>query len=169
MKQTMRRLIHGGLWVLLPLVMFGADLKKPGKPAPPPAIARLTWLAGSWRLEQNGRVIDAQWMAPAAGVMLGMARTLAKGRAVAHEFMQIREGPGGDLFYVTQPSGQKEAAFQILSLTGAEAVFENREHDFPRKITYRHEPDGSLLTVIEGVGPDGAAKRIESSYQRAQP
>ena len=49
--------------MLLPLVLSAADAKKPGPPAI--AIARLAWLAGHWRMEKSGRVIDEQWMAPA--------------------------------------------------------------------------------------------------------
>jgi hypothetical protein len=155
--------------LLLPGNALAADEAKRGKPAPPPAIAKLAWLAGTWRMEKNGRVIDEQWMAPAAGVMLGMSRTIAKGRVSEHEFMQIREGPGGELFFVAQPSGQKEAAFQIKSLADSEVVFENPQHDFPQKIAYTRKADGSLLAVIEGVAPDGQTKRVEFSYQRAAP
>ena len=154
---------------LAPVLLAAADAKKPAKAAPPPAINKLAWLAGRWRMEKSGRVIDEQWMAPAAGVMLGMARTVAKGKVVEHEFLQIREGPGGDLFYVAQPSGQKEAAFQLKSLTETEVVFENPQHDFPQKITYTLKADGSLLAAIEGPGPDGQVKRIEFPYQRLPP
>lgn len=138
----------------------------------PPAVAtnainQLAWLAGSWRMEKAGRVVEEQWMAPAAGVMLGMSRTVARGKVVEFEFMQIREGPGGALFYVALPSGQKEAAFQILSLSASEAVFENKAHDFPQKITYARQADGSLLASIEGPGKDGQTRRIDFPYRRA--
>jgi hypothetical protein len=147
-------------------VLGATEQKKPVKAAPPSVLIKLAWLAGQWRMEKSGRVTDEQWMAPAAGVMLGMARTLAKGKVVEHEFLQIREGPGGDLFYIAQASGQKEAAFQLKSLTDTEVVFENPEQDFPQKITYTHNADGSLLAAIEGPGSDGQVKRIEYPYQR---
>lgn len=132
------------------------------------AINQLGWLAGHWRMEKGGRVVDEQWMAPAAGVMLGMARTIARGKVVEHEFIQIREGPGGALFFIAMPSGQKEAAFQIVSLSATEAVFENLQHDFPQKITYALQPDGSLLASIEGPGKDGQVRRVEFPYRRVQ-
>ena len=112
-----------------------ADAKKKPKGPPPPDIERLAWLAGNWRLEKTGRLTEEHWMAPAGGVMLGMARTLAKGKVVEHEFLQIRVGPAGDLFYIAQPSGQPEAAFKHTALTDKEVVFENPNHDFPQKIT----------------------------------
>lgn len=134
----------------------------------PPAISQLAWLAGQWRMEKAGRVIDEHWMAPAGGVMLGMARTVAKGRVLSYEFTQIREGPGGELYFIAQPSGQKEATFKLLSLTETGVVFENKEHDFPQTVSYSLKPGGSMLAYIEGPGADGATKRIEYPFQRVQ-
>jgi hypothetical protein len=162
----MKRTLLGLL--LLPVVLIAADAP-PGRATAAIAINQLGWLAGHWRMEKGGRVVDEQWMAPAAGVMLGMARTIARGKVVEHEFLQIREGPGGALFYIAMPSGQKEAAFQIVSLTASEAVFENLQHDFPQKISYMLQADGSLLAAIEGPGKDGQNRRIEFPYKRIQP
>lgn len=160
-----------GLWMmtlLLPCMgAFAAD-SKPAAPAPA-AINQLGWLAGHWRMEKGGRVVEEQWMAPAGGVMLGMSRTVSRGKVVEHEFIQIREGPGGALYFIALPSGQKEAAFQIKSLSATEAVFENLQHDFPQRITYVHQPDGSLLAAIEGPGKDDKVRRVEFAYKRVQP
>jgi hypothetical protein len=142
---------------------------KPKVAPPPPAIDKLAWLAGRWRLEKNSRVMDEEWMAPAAGLMLGMSRTVAKGRVAEQAFRQIREGPGGALFYVAQPAGQPEAAYQISSLTETAAIFENPEQDYPRKITYALQPDGLLLVSLEGTGPDGETKSAEFAYERIHP
>jgi hypothetical protein len=163
----MKRLFLG--FLMLPAVLLAADPKAPTAANAAVTINQLAWLAGHWRMERAGRVVDEQWMAPAAGVMLGMSRTVSRGKAIEHEFIQIREGPGGALFFIALPSGQKEAAFQIVSLTATEAVFGNPQHDFPQKITYTRQPDGSLLTVIEGPGKDGQTRRIEFPYKRVQP
>jgi hypothetical protein len=155
------------LLAVLPLALLAADAPPPGKKGPPPpAIEQLAWLAGRWHLEQAGRMIDEQWMAPAAGLMLGMSRTVAKSRVTGQEFLQIRVGPGGDLFYVAAPAGQEPATFQVKKLTDREVVFENPNRDFPQRISYLLKPDGSLLAAREGPGPDGNVKRIEFPYQR---
>lgn len=146
--------------------LVAADKKKPEQAAA--AINKLAWLAGHWRMEQGGRVIDEHWMAPAAGVMLGMARTVAKGKVVEYEFIQIREGPGGALFFISRPSGQKEAAFQLTALTDNSVVFENPQHDFPQIISYTLAANGSLLAFIEGPGKDGQTRRVEFPYQRVK-
>jgi hypothetical protein len=161
--------LHPGLLllVLLPALLAAAD-KKPA-PAPGASLARLSWLAGNWRLERAGRVTDEQWMLPAGGVMLGMSRTVAKGRVAEQEFLQIREGPGGELFYITQPVRQTEAAFRLLSQSDTEVVFENRERDFPQVVGYRLNPDGSVLAWIEGPRSDGTTRRVEHLYLRVRP
>jgi len=144
--------------------------KKDAKPAPMPQLAKLAWLAGSWRTEKAGRVTEEQWMEPAGGTMLGMSRTVVKGRVTEYEFMQIREGPGGTLFFVAHPSGQKEAAFQLLELGDQAVIFENQAHDFPQRILYTRQSDGSVLAAIEGpLLPDSTRKRIEFPYERVKP
>ena len=153
------------LGLLLPL-QAGVIVEKKKPVPPPPAITKLLWLAGSWRGEKNSRLSDEQWMVPAGGVMLGMRRAVQKGKPVDYDFIQIREGPGGALFYVLQPSGQKEAAFQVSSMTETTIVFENQLQDYPRKISYSLQSDGSLLTSVEGVGSDGEEKRWENLFQR---
>lgn len=170
----MRGLLNIGRSAGLSLVLMTAALVAANpKPAAPVtaamAINQLGWLAGHWRMEKGGRVVDEHWMAPAGGVMLGMSRTIARSKVVEHEFIQIREGPGGALFFIAQPSGQKEAAFQIVSLSATAAVFENPQHDFPQKISYTLQPDGSLLAAIEGPGAEGKRRRIEFPYKRVQP
>jgi hypothetical protein len=151
------------LGAFLPVTGMGAPKKKA---PPPPAIAKLAWLAGSWRLEKNSQVVDEQWMVPGGGVMLGMERTLEKGKVREFAFLQIREGPGGGLFFVLQVSGHKEAAFQSKSLTDTAVVFLNQLQDFPQTISYTLQPDGSVLAVEEGTGADSQAKRVEVVYHR---
>ncbi|HEY8994033.1 MAG TPA: DUF6265 family protein [Lacunisphaera sp.] len=152
------------LALLLPIALFAQEQK-----AAPASISRLAWLAGSWRMEKGGRVLDEQWMAPAGGVMLGIARTVAKGKVIEYEFTQIREGPGGELFYIAQPAKQKEAAFKVIAQTDTEVVFENKEHDFPQTIAYSLRADGTMLAYVEGPKADGTTRRIEYSYRRVQP
>ncbi|HEY4247653.1 MAG TPA: DUF6265 family protein [Lacunisphaera sp.] len=149
--------------VFFPLTAMGAPKKK----APPPlAIAKLAWLAGSWRLEKNSQVVDEQWMVPGGGVMLGVERTVEKGKVREFAFLQIREGPGGGLFFVQQVSGQKEAAFQSKTLTDTAVVFLNQLQDFPRTISYALQSDGSVIAIEEGTGADGQPKWIETVYRR---
>ena len=42
------------------------------EPATKPTLQDFAWLAGHWRMEQGDNRLDEQWMAPAAGLMMGM-------------------------------------------------------------------------------------------------
>ena len=46
--------------------------------------------------------------------------------------------------------GGKITAFKLISFTNQEATFSNPEHDFPQRIIYRREPNGSLFARMEG-------------------
>ena len=100
-------------------------------------------------MEAGGRVADEMWMAPAGGAMLGVSRTVAGDRVVAHEFMQIREQDGSMLF-IARPSGHDEATFTLAARAAREAIFANPAHDFPQRVIYRMQGD-RLVGRIEGV------------------
>ena len=68
----------------------------------PDSVEALGWLAGCWAGGSSGRAYEEHWMKPAGGVMLGMSRTIAGGKAVGHEFLQIRERAR-----LTQAAGQR--------------------------------------------------------------
>jgi hypothetical protein len=138
-------------------------------PAAKPTLQDFAWLAGHWRIEQPDRLVDEQWMAPAGGLMMGMARTIEGGKLREYEFTLLRQEANGDISYVASPSKQAETAFKLTSLNGGTAVFENPQHDFPKKIVYARQPDGSLLAAIEGPGRDGKPRRVEYPYQRVTP
>ena len=135
-------------------------------PAAKPTLQDFAWLAGHWRIEQPDRLVDEQWMAPAGGLMIGMARNVQAGKVREYEFTLLRQEPNGDIVYVASPSKQTETTFKLTSLRDGEAVFENPDHDFPKKIIYARKADGSLLAAIEGPGRDGKTRRVEYPFQR---
>ena len=135
--------------------------------APTFKITDLAWLSGCWELNSNGRVIDEQWMKPSGDVMLGMGRTVANGVLREYEFIQIRQDKDGTMFYVAKPSGQEEGSFKLVKLQNKEVVFENLEHDFPQRIIYRLQSDGSLFARVEGT-LKGQMRGIDYPYKRAK-
>jgi hypothetical protein len=139
------------------------------EPVARPTLQDFAWLAGHWRIEQGERLVDEQWMAPAGGLMIGMARNVQAGKVREYEFTLLRQEPNGDIVYVASPSKQTQTIFKLTSLRGGEAVFENPEHDFPKKVIYTRKADGSLLAAIEGPGRDGKTRRVEYPFKRVSP
>jgi hypothetical protein len=146
----------------LPILLLIAALA----PASPSSVQDLVWMSGCWASVGGEAGSGETWTAPAGGTLLGVSRTVKGGKTVAHEFMQIRETGAGQIAFIALPSGQSEASFPLVRLSGQEAVFENPQHDFPQRVIYRR--DGDLLTGrIEGrIG--GEAKAIDFPM-RSQP
>lgn len=119
--------------------------------AQPVELNALGWLAGCWQRENSEAGTIEQWMPPAGETMLGMARTVKKGKTVEHEFMQIRVNAEGKLIYIALPSGQAETTFSLRQVSEQSIEFENPKHDFPQRVRYQLQAPNKLLARIEGV------------------
>src|SRR5262245_38124602 len=116
-----------------------------------PDIAKLAWLAGCWKNDSAEAGSLEQWTNLAGGTMLGMSRTVRRGRTVEFEFLQLRHLEDGRLAFIAMPSGQRTTTFPLLRLDEDEAVFENLEHDFPQRVAYAREGESKLRARIEGM------------------
>jgi hypothetical protein len=114
-------------------------------------IADLAWMAGDWQTDPTGRAVSEEhWTRPAGGSMFGVSRTLVGDRTGSFEFLRI-EVRGGSIFYVASPKGRCPATdFKLTRVSGQEAVFENAEHDFPKRIIYRKNSGGGLSAIVDG-------------------
>lgn len=154
------RMMTTGLFLTLVCIAAPAQTAKP-------TLNDLSWLTGCWEANLRGREVNEQWMKPGGGIMLGMARTVSQGKAAEFEFTQIREDKDGSIYYVAKPSGQAEALFKMIKLQNKEVVFENPQHDFPQRIIYRLQPDGSLFARVEATDK-GQLRGIDYPYKRAK-
>jgi hypothetical protein len=103
-------------------------------------------------------------MSDRGGVMLGMSRTTVGGRVTEHEFVLLR-AVGSTLEYRVRAGDQPEVVFTAAAPSRREAVFENPEHDFPKRIGYRLAARDSLVAWVDGG--TGGGKKITYSYHRA--
>jgi hypothetical protein len=130
-----------------------------GRPQPD-----LDWLAGYWLSCEDGRDVAETWSERRGGVMMGYTITTGR-QAFSWEQMRIESGLPGpeDLSFVAQPRGAAAATpFRLVRAGAQEAVFENAEHDFPRRVIYRREGD-RLTGRIEGADGEG----LEWHYRAA--
>ncbi|MFG6487994.1 DUF6265 family protein [Roseateles sp. BYS78W] len=131
-------------------------------------LAPVAWMAGCWAEQGRDAGSVEQWMAPAGGLMMGMARTLKGGRVVDYEFMHIRPGTDGRLVYVDQPQGRPPTEFKLARQPDPkqpEAVFENPAHGFPQRVIYRLTAPDRLAARIEGT-LNGKELGVDFTLQR---
>jgi len=124
------------------------------------------WIAGCWQQGSDPASME-QWMKPADGMMIGMSRTVINGKVREYEFLMIKQETDGNIYYVAKPSGQPEGSFKLIKSSPTESIFENPEHDFPQRIIYRHQTDGSLFARIEG-SINGKEKGVDFPMKRVK-
>ena len=128
-----------------------------------PGIGQLAWLAGCWEGQTGPVTVEEQWSKPAGNTMLGASRTLKGGATIFSEFMRITESDGKIVYMARIGTKAEPTPFTLIQIA-PEVVFENAKHDFPQRILYRLNPNGSLLARIEGV--DKGRQRSEDYPMR---
>jgi hypothetical protein len=113
-------------------------------------IADLSWMSGRWQTGPESRAhIEEYWMLPEGGSMIGVSRTVAGGKTVEFEYLRIEQREDG-IYYVGSPGGRCPGTdFKLTRLEGKVAIFENPQHDFPKRIIYRRLSDTSLVASID--------------------
>ena len=150
--------------VLASLAFISARAKSTlNQPAPAKqSIAGLEWMSGDWQTTRDRAQVEEHWTKPAAGTMLGMGRTIVGDRTAEFEYLRI-EQRGDEIYFVANPGARCPGAdFKLTRLSEQEAMFENPQHDFPKRIIYRKNVDGLVATVDGGEG----TKAQTFAYQR---
>lgn len=135
-------------------------------PASAADLSGVAWLQGCWSAVGGEEGSVEQWMGPAGGMMLGMARTVRGGKVSQYEFMRIAANDKGKLAFMALPSGQPETAFELVRQDSTTLVFEAKHHDFPQRVIYRRGANGRLDGRIEGK-LDGKERAVDFPMQRA--
>jgi hypothetical protein len=149
---------------LAPIMVMGA-LANSGPRQERSGAASLEWLAGMWSGMDGTTKVEEFWMRPAAGVMLGVHRDVDSAGFVWFEYLRI-ETRSGSTVYAAMPGGRPAVLFPLKEAVKNHVVFENVENDFPQRIIYHLNDDGSLLARIEGM-EGGVVKAKEWVWKKA--
>jgi hypothetical protein len=132
--------------------------------APEAKIEELNWLSGCWQVNGSEAGSIEQWSAPAGGSLIGMSRTIASGKTVFFEFLQIR-AKGKSLVFIAQPGGEPPTEFVLTSKAKQQWRFSAIGHDFPQHVNYQRIDRNQLSAWIEGL-ENGKAKRVDFPMRR---
>lgn len=146
-------------FVCLCLIVVSAEDRQP-------TINDFSWLTGCWENNTGKRQRDENWSKPKGGTMFGTGRAVVDGKTTEYEFMRIHQEADG-LYFTAQPLGQPQATFKLVSLRNNIAIFENPKHDFPQRVIYALNADGSLQARIEG-DLNGAKRGIDFPFVRTR-
>jgi hypothetical protein len=115
-----------------------------------PTLADLSWISGDWQTAPGGRrQIEEHWTNAAGGSMMGVSRTVAGDKTIEFEYLRIEQRADG-LYYVAHPKARCPGTdFKLTRASATEAVFENPQHDFPKRIIYRKTGDDGLTATVD--------------------
>lgn len=115
----------------------------------------LAWIAGTWVCEIWGGTFEEFWTPPRGGSMMGVGRHLENGRTAFMEFLTIEQSTSGLTMWIIvgSPSKgeRKGIPFVLAGTSERSAVFENKEHEFPSRISYSWISEGKMDCVLDGV------------------
>src|SRR6185503_14761525 len=131
---------------------------------PTQSLTDISWISGDWQTAPGGRrQIEEHWTAAAGGSIMGVSRTIAGDKTVEFEYLRIEQRADA-IYYVAHPKARCPGTdFKLTRATTTEAVFENPQHDFPKRIIYRKGADDSLTASIDG---GEGTKAMTYAYRR---
>ena len=115
------------------------------------SIPDLSWSAGDWQRAHGGHArIEEHWTSAAGGTMMGMSRTVAGDKTAEFEYLRIEQRADG-IYYVAHPKARCPGTdFKLTKASATEAVFEDPQHVFSKRIIYRKTAGESLTASIDG-------------------
>ncbi len=123
------------------------------------AFGNILWLKGKWQNVSGNKISIENWELADDTILEGESVTTENGMVTFREKLKI-EKKQDDIFYTAYVKHNPQpVSFKLVKISDNEAVFENPEHDFPQKISYRNE--GNLHAWIEGPGKDGEWEKID--------
>jgi hypothetical protein len=130
------------------------------------SLSSLSWMIDNWINEDSNGVTKEQWTKIDENKYEGKSFTIKDGDTVFSEELML-EKKGNDVYYTAVVKhNPAPVSFKMIEYSDKHAVFENQEHDFPQKISYKLQYDGSLLAWIEGKNSKGVYSKIEFPYKR---
>lgn len=120
-------------------------------------LGSLTWLVGNWDSKNSELKISESWNRVSDKTFEGSGQTYSfkKNKIVSSETLRLVE-MSGEIFYLAKvKSNDLPVAFKLTHCTENSAIFENSQHDFPKKINYKYERNKGISVFVSGENGEG--------------
>jgi hypothetical protein len=119
------------------------------------SLEKFDWIIDNWIAGDENSITRERWTKESDTILRGKSYTIKSGDTVFSEQLSIEKRGDGIYYVAVVKHNPGPVDFKLTLLSERKAVFENPAHDFPQKITYIHEYDGSLFAQIEGINKEG--------------
>ena len=110
---------------------------------------KLSFMIGEWRDLHYGSGLTEIWKRENEWQFSGQGLVVQNGDTLfsEHTFIEVLDN---EIYYKVQIGKRKPVLFKMTHLTDSEVVFENPDHDNPKKIKYVLESNEILCATTEG-------------------
>lgn len=117
-------------------------------------LEKASWLLDRWENTTPEGTFSEEWKTENDSVLVGESYFINGKDTLFSETIRLEQQENNLFYIVTVPNQNEEkpVEFKLTSSTSDYLVFENPEHDFPKKITYKLVNKDSLYAEISGDG-----------------
>ena len=129
---------------------------------------KLFALEGVWKMNTKRGTICEEWEKTDKNYLQSRGYMIKAGDTIINERVALRRTKDG-IFYtstVEDPNDKNPVAFKMTSGTDNTFVFENKEHDFPKRIVYQLLSADSLHAFIDDAAE--GTKKVQHFYYSRQ-
>ncbi len=130
-------------------------------------IAQFKWLEGKWTGTEGDMETFEIWQPIKGNIIKGAGGVFSGEDTLFAENIKI-EIIDGELFYVAAvPGNPAPVSFKLVKSENNSTVFENLKNDFPQRVFYTKNADGSLNARIEGLR-SGKESKQEFTFKKVK-
>jgi len=160
---------HLNIFVIVFLIISMLSCLNSGKSEKYKKMQQFSVFVGEWEFEIDNGVFGERWEQKNDSVFSGYGYMVIGEDTVSREVLSV-EQQGNDIFYIVIVEDHNDGQpvkFRLVSDADNTFVFENMEHDFPQKISYKIEGNDQIQAVVEGF-IEGEPDKLELFYTRVK-
>jgi len=118
------------------------------------SLDKIRWILGDWVQAGEKTTARESWSALHRGAFKGIGITTAasSGKVQSEESLILAEMSGAVYYFAKVKQNKYPVPFELTSCSGEHAIFENSEHDFPKKLEYRLTTKDAMKVIVSDGG-----------------
>ncbi len=116
-------------------------------------LQKAKWLLGEWEKSDSLGILKEIWISKDDSTFVGQSYYIQNKKDTLHNEQIELIQDGEHLIYSATIKGENNDAsvpFQMTKDQDSLLVFENPKHDYPQKIQYKLEKNGSIVATVSG-------------------
>jgi len=131
------------------------------------SLEEMRWMIGSWEQRGDRSTVRETWRKLHADAYRGSGVTIRNnsGEANSEESMLLTVMSGEIFYFAKVDQHALPIAFRLVDSSANHAVFENRDHDFPKRLAYKRKSSEEIEVHVSDAADKGFTLRFRRSSE----